>query len=375
MEYYPQDEANYRFDTIQKGMNAQGIDVLLIYSPQWKMECVHYVSNYRTLGLSSCALLSASKDPVLFISEIGDLRRATQTSWIKDIRVYDGKNMDSVAEAASTMGKTLGIVGLGIMSATQEASFKKLFGDNIKNGLDILDKAALIKTPWEIDLLRKGGKLADIGFRAEYAAIRPGLTEFELAAEMNYAMTSAGADDNFQMLAAGKDLSCMHVPRETCIVPGDLILTEITPMIGCITYAVQLCRTVKLGKASDVEKDKYNLLVEALESALSIIKPGVRAQEIALVQNQIIGAQGYEKYCNPPFMRSRGHNFGLGQFELTVDNEMELVPGMCMVVHPNQFIPETGYLACGETIIVTETGIERLSGLKGMLYEIEEVSV
>ena len=128
---------------------------------------------------------------------------------------------------------------------------------------------------------------------------------------------------------------------------------------------------MKVGRASDTERRCYDMLIEALDGAMNTIRPGVQAKEVALIQNKIIGRYGYEKYCNPPFMRSRGHNLGLGTIELTVDNELELQPGMCMVVHPNQFTPETGYLACGTHVLVTETGCERLSALPTKLYEVE----
>ncbi|MDR2163882.1 MAG: Xaa-Pro peptidase family protein [Clostridiales Family XIII bacterium] len=371
---FPLKEAENRTEIIRSHMAAEGIGVLVAYSMQWKSEIVHYLSNYRMLGLSACVVLPLSSDPVLFISEEGDMERAASTGWIRDVRLFDGYDLTEVIALARMHGNVCAVAGLEILTAKQYAAFDIAFCDHLRNGLHIIDEAAKIKSPWEIKLLEDGGQLADIGFLAEISAIHCGLKEYELAADMNFAMCAAGADDNFQMLAAGKDLSCMHVPREKKIESGDLILSEITPMKCSITYAVQLCRTAKLGKATSIEYDKYMLLVEALEKSLSAIKPGVRAGEIAKIQNQIIGAEGYEKYCKPPYMRSRGHNFGLGQFELTEDNEEELREGMAMVVHPNQYLPETGYLACGETIIVTATGIRRLSKLPVHLYEIEEVT-
>jgi len=375
MKNYPAGEAENRFAAIRRGMEEDGLDVMLVYGTQWKLENVHYVANYRTLGVSACVVLPLEQDPVLFICEPGDIVRAHDTSWIKDIRLYDGRDISGPANLARNYGGTVGVVSLGIMTTEQRRALGKAFGDGVRDGLRVLDQAAIIKTDWEKEILRECGKLADIGFLAQIASIRPGLREFELAADMNEAMIRAGADDNFQMLAAGRDLSCMHVPRESAIQPGDLILAEITPMKGCITYAAQLCRTAKLGEATPVEREKYALLVTALKQALAIIKPGVRAGDIAKIQNRIIGAQDYEQYCRPPYMRSRGHNFGLGQFELTEDNDMKLRPGMCMVVHPNQYLPETGYLACGEMVLVTETGVERLSRLTMKLYEVEEVTV
>ena len=68
--------------------------------------------------------------------------------------------------------------------------------------------------------------------------------------------------------------------------------------------------------------------------------------------------------------RSRGHNFGLGAIDLNEDNQMILETGMVMVVHPNQLIPECGYLVLGETVVITDTGIERLSRIPSKLFEI-----
>ena len=365
-------EIERRFSALRTDMQAQGVDVLVLYSGQWRPEIVHYVSNYRLFGPCACALLPLGGDPVLFISDAGDYDRAKETGWIRDVRVFENYSMEEAAAVARGFGRTAAIAGIETMTQDQYAAFAGLFGENnVKSGFTILNNAAIIKSPAEIEILRECAQIADAGFLAMIEETRIGIKEYEMAAHVNYAMSSAGADDNFEMIAIGRDLSCMHVPREYALRAGDFVLSEITPFKGSITYAVQQCRTIKAGKASDVESGCYNMLVEALESALAIIKPGVRAKDVALIQNQIIGKRGYEKYCNPPYMRSRGHNHGLGIFELTVDNEMELQPGMSMIVHPNQFVPETGYLACGTQILVTETGIERLSALPAKLYEVE----
>jgi Xaa-Pro aminopeptidase len=68
-------------------------------------------------------------------------------------------------------------------------------------------------------------------------------------------------------------------------------------------------------------------------------------------------------------MRGRGHGFGLGRIDVEEDSTLEFAEGMSLVVHPNQFIPETGYLALGEHIIVTAKGIERLTQTESKIYE------
>ncbi len=88
--------------------------------------------------------------------------------------------------------------------------------------------------------------------------------------------------------------------------------------------------------------------------------------------NRIISDAGYAQYCYPPYMRARGHGFGVGSLAPggVIDNDT-VTPyhaGQFIVVHPNQYIPETGYLACGETLLVTEKGHERLAKTDTKLY-------
>jgi Xaa-Pro aminopeptidase len=352
-------------------MENDGISVLLVYSKQWKAEAIHYVSNYRMLGASAIFVMPIEGDPALFVAEPGDVVRAGCEGWVADVRPFQPENPAEAIELAASVPGKIGVAGLEIMGTPVYRLLCEKAGARVVNALSLLDDAAKIKSEWELQHLKLGGQLADLGFMAELAAARPGIKEYELAAEMNSAMLAAGADDNFQMFSAGTSLDCMHVPRDNAVQHGDLILAEITPYVGSFNYAAQLCRTVKTGRATSLEKEKYGILVTALEEALAMIRPGLQIKEIALKQNAIISAAGYEKYCHPPYMRSRGHNFGLGQFELTDDNEEYLCPGMAMVVHPNQLIPEIGYLACGETIYITENGICRVNKMPAKLYETE----
>ena len=75
-------------------------------------------------------------------------------------------------------------------------------------------------------------------------------------------------------------------------------------------------------------------------------------------------AAGYGDYCRPPYMRVRGHGLGITSDlpgDLTAESEARLEEGMLFVMHPNQYIPETGYLMCGEPVVITPAGAKALS--------------
>ena len=75
-------------------------------------------------------------------------------------------------------------------------------------------------------------------------------------------------------------------------------------------------------------------------------------------------AAGYGDYCRPPYMRVRGHGLGITSDlpgDITVDNERRLEEGMMFVMHPNQYLPETGYMMCGGPVVITGGGAQLLS--------------
>ena len=368
---YPAGEPEWRLGRVRKLMESAGLDALVIYSCQWKVEFIHYAANFRVMGDDAVMTLPLDGEPVLYLSQPWDLPRATEESWIKNIVVAPENMMKLAGEEAGRHGRSIGIVGDTIMPDYHYTVLENaLLGKEISSRYALLDRAALVKSEWEQDILRKCAKLADDGFAAELGCMREGVNEYEIVAEIEYAMKRGGADDNFQMIGMGVNLPSMNLATDNTLKMGDLVETEITPMLGSITYATQLCRTVKMGPASDLELDKFRLLCEALEYALSKMKAGVMAKEPCIWQNEVIGAAGYEEYCHPPHMRSRGHSFGLGAIDLNEDNDLVLEAGMTMVVHPNQTIPEVGYLVLGDTIIVKENGIERLNTSPAKLFEI-----
>ena len=369
---YPENEQSLRLGRIREVMSKDGYDALVVYGGVWKIETIHYVANLRVQDRDACVVIPLSGDPTLFMSSKWDYERARQESWIEKIEVVPDRMMAAVGEEASKYGNSIGVAGSEHMPNVFYDDMKSTVGNRtLANASMLLENVAMIKTPWELEIVRKCAEIADAGFLAEIEYLYEGATEYEIIAELEYAMRKRGADDNFQMVGAGRNLSGMHFATEYKLKAGDLVLSEISPYIGCASYTTQLCKTVIFGEATSFEREKYQLLCDAMQFALDNLKPGSRAMDLCLWQNEVIGGAGYEEYCWPPYMRTRGHNFGLGNIDLSHKNELVLQPNMVMVVHPNQFIPDIGYLACGDTIITTEDGgYERLSKVPKQLIEV-----
>jgi Xaa-Pro aminopeptidase len=148
-----------------------------------------------------------------------------------------------------------------------------------------------------------------------------------------------------------------------------VVIGEITPCYE--GYLAQLCRTLVLGEPSPLQREKYDLLLRANAAGVAAAVPGRPSADIAKAINTVIGGAGYAEYCRPPYMRTRGHSLGLGAvvpYDLTDDSSPVLEEGMTFIIHPNQYIPETGYLMLGDTVVIGPAGAEPLTRTERRLF-------
>jgi Xaa-Pro aminopeptidase len=366
-------DPNPKLQKVVELINQRGLDGLIIYSRGTcfvlKPFYLYYFSGFRPMGPNNAVVISKSGDVLLLIEPRWDAIRASQKTWIKDIRGTSDFLRD-ITEILRKFGmkKTVGIAAAGEMpyplyeGIRHEAAIESV--DNI------MEEIARGKSGEELKNIRKTARIADIGFKAFLEHARPGVREYELLAETEFAMRSAGADDIFNLMSSGDHNYAMHAPTDRRLAPGDVVIGEITP--ACEGQFIQLCRTVFLGEPGPVLMEKYNVLVRALGESLKQVRSGNPASLISEAMNRVISDAGYGKYCYPPYMRARGHGFGIGSIApgAVIDDDTKATLEMHQVViaHPNQYFPETGYLACGETILVTDTGMERLSQTETKLY-------
>ena len=354
-------------------MNQRGLNGLIIYSngvcnilrPSYFL----YFSEFKPMGPRNAVLLSKSGEIALLVDPPWDSLRASEKSWIKNVQ--GGEDFANDLINLMRRFKISGPVGVvGSREMTQKIFSAIQNEGDVQMADDIIEEISREKTSEEIELVRKVAKIADAGSEAFVDSARVGIREYELVAELEYAMRFAGADDIFILMSSGRHNNEMHEPTDRRLKEGDVVIGEITPV--CKGQFIQLCRTVFLGKPSSVLDEKYRILIRALEESLGQMKAGIPASIITITMNRIIGEAGYAKYCNPPYMRSRGHGFGVGSIapgaEITDKMKVNLERHQVLAVHPNQYIPETGYLACGESVLVTDTGIERLAETDTKLY-------
>jgi Xaa-Pro aminopeptidase len=172
---------------------------------------------------------------------------------------------------------TIGIVSMRIMPVSVYMGIKRELPDaNLVSAGDVLLQCRMIKSPEELEFIRKAGEGADKGIEAIVEAAQPGITEAELTARCDYAMIRAGVDRGpFILLGSNPWEEFQGAIGDTSqsqrkLQKGDIILTELSPSYG--GYYVQLCVPISIGRnvprsfteLLNIDKELYQLAVEEL---------------------------------------------------------------------------------------------------------------
>ena len=353
-------EFDKRISQVRRIMREKGLHTLLVYEGGrhnfLRMNYVAYLTDFISIGPETIVVLPLEDTPTLYLSPPWDIPRAQEESWIPDVCPFK----DFWTRLAGISGK-VGVIGREAMHVDLHDEIVKTLKQTPVNAKDIIENMARCKSEFELERLRRAAEIADAGVSALHEEARVGLKEYELAAIVEHRMRSLGAEDNFGMVVANNHNQALHPPTDRVSQPGDIIIGEITPCIGGLF--VQICRTMVLGEPPPVVREKYSILKKAMGLGMEAAQTGAPASAIAAAINDTFIEYGYEQYCRPPFMRVRGHGLGCGSFapgSLEDANQTKLEPGMTFIIHPNQYLPETGYLTLGDTVAMTKTKAESL---------------
>ncbi len=218
------------------------------------------------------------------------------------------------------------------------------------------------KTPRELDAARRATAIAEEAYAAMLSWLRPGLHEHELVARLDVGVRGRGADDHFVLASSSPVGDNVRAPRDRRLEAGDVVNVELSPSVD--GQFVQICRTAVLGPATPRRREDYALLIEAQARGMAAAKPGTTVADVVAALDAPLVAAGLGEYCRPPYIRVRGHGMGLASVapgDITWDNPTPLAAGMMFTLHPNQRFPDSGYMLCGEPVLVGEEGAVALS--------------
>jgi Xaa-Pro aminopeptidase len=330
---------------------------------------VYVFSGVRAIGRSA-VVVSRNGASILIVEPASDETRASGIATTNEIIATDDL-ATTIAEIVQRTGLSHGKIATVALSK-QSIRLARHIGDLLVGPARAEDRLASqfarIRTSDELAASTRATAIAEEGYQRLLKAARPGVREFELAADIYTFMKGLGAEDNFLLMSASQHNRAVRAAGRRVLEEGDIILGEITPCYQ--GQFVQICRTAVIGRATPLLQQKYRLLQEALRKGMDAAEPGATVAQACEAMNDVFRKAGYGDYCRPPYMRVRGHGLGITSEmpgDLTVNNDTVFEEGMVFVMHPNQYIPETGYLMCGEPVVISHNGAISLSGRESEL--------
>lgn len=270
------------------------------------------------------------------------------------------KLADVVAEAAAK----LGVTRVGFEPAMSYSAWESWVAaaPSIEwvPAKDLLEPLRMIKTPDEVEKIRKACALADACMQHAFRMVQPGVREYDLGLDIEFFFRKQGAEIAFPpIVVSGPNSAKPHGrPGERTLQQGDFVTLDIGARLD--GYCSDITRTVIVGTASDKQKLVYQAVLESLEAALDAIKPGANGKNVDILVRDVLRKYDFEQY----FGHGLGHGLGRAVHDfggLTQMRDQPIAAGQVWTVEPGVYLEGFGGVRIEEDVVVTDTGIEILT--------------
>jgi Xaa-Pro aminopeptidase len=279
--------------------------------------------------------------------------------------VHYKKKLDGIASLLSDLKlKRIGFESTSLTFSLHQSLLEKLANEvkfhPVENEIKNLRSA---KDAQELGLIRTAIDLSSKAFLHIMEILKEGITEREVALDMEFFMKKSGAEAlGFDIIIASGKRSALPHGRasDKRIEKGDFIVIDFGS--GFRGYHSDQTRTVVCGKPTGEQKKIYQVVKEAHDKAIEKVRPGIPICEVDAAARDHIRRQGYDEY----FGHGTGHGIGLAVHEDPVVNSenKDLVrEGMVFTVEPGIYIPDRGGVRIEDMVLVTSHGVEVLTYL------------
>jgi len=244
------------------------------------------------------------------------------------------------------------------------------FAYELREMTDVTTGLRARKSGPEIEVLKAAQAITDAGFDHMLEYARPGLTEKEVAVELEFFMRRAGASGLAfpSIVASGPNSALPHaVPGERVLQRGDILLMDFGARLD--DYCSDMTRTVVLGQADERQQEMYAAVLEAHLAASAAYAPGMECATGQQIAEDILRAHGYEA----GLVHGLGHGVGIDIHELPVIGPKvaeRLEVGNVVTVEPGVYLEGVGGVRIEDCGVVTAEGFESFARAPKQLIEL-----
>lgn len=224
-----------------------------------------------------------------------------------------------------------------------------------------VEKLRAVKDPDELSRIREAAVLISDVLRRVLRLVKPGVTELEVAAEIEHGIKRGGGSGaSFEtIVASGARSAWAHArPTSKPLRKGELVVLDQGAIIA--GYCSDMTRTVFVGRAPAKVRSLYHAVLDAQQAAKQTIRPGVEAGDVDRAARAVLKSRNLARY----FTHSTGHGLGLEVHEmprLGKGEQTVLREGMVLTVEPGVYVEGLGGIRIEDDVVVTATGYEDLT--------------
>ena len=378
---FQRSEFEARVAKAQRLMTSNGLDALLLTTePE-----VRYFTGYLTRFWESPTrpwflVVPQSGKPIAIIPSIGaDLMCST---WIDDVRTWSSPDLadDGVSLLSQALVELAGPKGNAGLPMSHETHLRMPLVDyhrlganvapiTLRDDAGIMRSLRLIKSPSEIEKIQQACSIAGNAFQTVPKFAHPGTALEDVFREFQISCLQQGADwVSYLAGGAGPDgyTDVISPATQTPLDSGDILMLD----TGLVWdgYFCDFDRNFAIGKPSAIASDAHQKLLEAVNEAAQIAKPGVSASDLFHVMNRIL--TGGESISEAGRL---GHGLGMQLTEwpsLIPGDHTVLQEGMVLTLEPGIETRHGRMMVHEENIVITADGVEFLSPLAGSALDI-----
>ncbi|PKN31092.1 MAG: aminopeptidase P family protein [Deltaproteobacteria bacterium HGW-Deltaproteobacteria-21] len=393
--FVPKTEIQERLARLRKFMKRDGIEAFLVTR---KMD-YFYLSG---TAQDSMLYVPTEGSPLLMVRR--ELERARVESPLADVVPIRSSSIlpELIREHSGNLPSVLGLE-MDLLPARDYLRYVDLFpGARFVDGSPIIKEIRKIKSPFEVDLIRKAGEIGREVYSRGKEILREGMSEIEFAGLLEAEAKRLGHEGLLRVRSVNYEAYSWHVLSG---VTGGIVSQSDSPMGGiglspafpvgaslktmkahepilvdfgtCYQgYQADETRMFSIGKMDRKFLDAYKACREIHDAVLSQTRPGADCEAIFRDTLNLAEKLGYkDSYLGPPGLQVRfvGHGIGLELGELPYIAEGQsypLEPGMTFAVEPKIVFPGEGSVGIENTVVVTRNGFEILTPLGQDIFEV-----
>ena len=345
------------FAAIAALLEENGLDAMLLTEEANRF----YATGFHSIGTDGCALVCRGKNYYFTDSRYTEAAaRHVKNAELGEV----GRGRDYAVLLNEVIEKE-GLRQVGFddayMTVRDCEKYREKLHAELVPASDLLGSLRRVKDAEEIESMIAAQRIAEKALSDIFNEIKPGVTEKEIAARLQYLMLHYGAENmSFDpIVVSGPNGSLPHgVPSEKAIQSGEFVTMD----FGCIKngYCSDMTRTVAVGSVTEEMKTVYETVLKAQLAGIAKAKAGVTGRDIDAAARKVIEDAGYGKY----FGHSFGHSLGVEIHEApnaAPMNDQPMPCGAAISAEPGIYLPGKLGVRIEDVIILGEDGCEDIT--------------